>query len=185
MSLTPLRSEWSGMTEPEEHTLIPMKGAPEPPSRTMTRREKERLARAAALVPHTPTGESAGDIIAAWVMWQKAGTGVPLPESVISRIGKQVKSLIATGYTTEEIKHGLSFWTISQLDNDMLSPIALDRFVWKWARDTRAGAREWCQTMRQQVIAYSTGAGVTPPGQSKADQRRQNSLRAIEEFTQR
>lgn len=173
------------MAKHEETRLISVPGAPEAPGRTLAKRQERKVVKAAASVPRTTTGESAADIIAAWVGWHHRGSGVPVPQSVIDRIGKQVKSLITTGYTTDEIKHGLSIWTVVQMDNDMLSPTMLDRFVWRFARDTRSGAAAWRDTVRKQVAAFSQGGygGVSGPA-SKAETRRARSLQAIQEWTE-
>lgn len=172
------------MAKHEETRLIALPGAPEAPGRTLARREEREAIKAAVSVPRTESGESAQDILAAWVGWYEQGSGVPVPQSVIVRIGKQVKSLISTGYTTDEIKHGLSIWTVAQMDNDMLSPTMLDRFVWRFARDTRAGAAAWRDAVRQQVATFSQGGYGGASGMSRADQRRSRSLQSIREFTE-
>lgn len=167
----------TAMPHDEEMTLPGMSStAPISPSREIEKREK---ARQKAPSPTTPSGENAGDILGAWRTWYQNGSGVPVPNAIAARLGKQVKSLIVTGYKTDEIKHGLAIWTVEQMDNPTLSPTLLDNFVWRHAQDTRAGAREWREAVRQRVAEFSS---IANKGRSKTAARRGRVLRALEDW---
>lgn len=159
-------------TEPEdlgvEDKLVRTAGAPDPPSKRRHTKEVE-------VVPLTPDGDNAADIIGAWVGWYQERLSVPLPPTLISRLGRQVKGLIVTGYTTSEIKFGLVAWTYQQTRQDNLSPDRLDMLTFSYARDTRAGAQQfktelhnWLSEVRPEVVATTN-----------AQRRKQNNLRTL------
>lgn len=165
----------------EEPRLIAIKGGPEPPARTLAKREAKTAAGDG--VARTPTGDTAPDIVNAWAaFYQELLVGVPVPPRVQSRMRGEVKVLITAGYRTDEIKWGLLAWSVLQLENDFLSESRLERLVWKWARDHSAGSDEW----RQQLMATATAAGggtsVPTSGGSKAQGRREHTLEAMEAF---
>lgn len=156
----------------EEKPLLLAAGRPEPPSRAKGGKVPEK-------VPETPSGENAGIILGQWVKWYQDRVGVPLPASLIARIGKQVKVLISTGYTTDEIKFGLAAWTLRQWDNPALPPNELDMLTFNYARDTRPGAAEFRRTLQASLLQVSNGTYRT--GNRKAD-RETSSLTAISNY---
>lgn len=155
-----------------EQRLLRAKGAPPPPSKAVARKVADP-------VPVTSTGEHAGDIVGAWVAWYSQTCDVPVPGSIVSRMGKQVKTLIVTGFTTDEIKFGLAAWTLKQLDFPGLSPTALDMLVFSYARDTRAGAAEFREKLRRGLAQLSNDTFRT--GDTK-DDRETSTLRAINNY---
>lgn len=156
----------------EEHRLVRARGGPAAPSKRVPRKVIDP-------VPTTPAGDNAADIVGAWANWYQTVADVPLPQSLIARMGKQVKTLIVTGYTTDEIKYGLAAWSVRQLDFPQLSPTALDAEVFSYARDTRAGAEKFRADLRQALEQLSNGTFRT--GNKKEDRERR-TLRAIEDW---
>lgn len=113
--------------------------------------------RALSSAPRTPSGEHSGDLVQTWLRWHERGTGEHLEQNLVARIREQVKTLIVTGFTTEELKWGLAAWTLQRMDNPRLPPTALDRLLYAYARDTRAGSARWRTTLRAQVAEFTRG----------------------------
>lgn len=149
----------AAVSESQEMQEIPLfraKGAPVAPSVELARRRKKEEERAARLVPTDPvTGENAGDIMGAWVSWYQQGSGLMVPPSITSRLGKQVKLLLSLQYTATEIKHALSFWTILELQDQRIRPEELQNLAFRYARDTRAQAASWRQNMLREASEFS------------------------------
>lgn len=152
-----------------EPTLLEIADAPPPPEAKKAKKP---------LVPKTPDNDSASDIIGAWVDWYQGRTGVPIPQNIIARLAKQVKSLIMSGYRTNQIKFGLGVWAIEQFDKPQLPPQALDTYVWKFARDTSPQARDMQAKMKAEVHAFHRGNGTAPPMSMTKKQSREHHTAA-------
>lgn len=100
------------MTVGTEHevALFDMKESKVAAKSPRTRRTKSEVAT-------TATGENAQDIMSTWIDICQKRTGVPVPDGVIKRLARQVKSLIVSGYQTNHIKNGLTIWTVRWMDN--------------------------------------------------------------------
>ena len=159
----------------EEQPIPGLAGLAPSPTKQHTAKVKQSKQPA----PTTDTGDSVAEILGSWVAWYQCGSGVPIPQSVRARLGKQVKQLIVTGYQTDEIKHGLAIWTVEQMDNPTLSPTLLDNFVWKYTRDTRAGAREWQEAVRRRVAEFSS---VANKARGKSEARRANNIQVLQDW---
>lgn len=120
----------------------------------------------------TPDGDNAQQIIAAWITMLSENTeGLPVPSNVIKRLAKQVKSLISSRYETNQIKYGLSIWTVRWMDNPLLSPEALDRLTWKFVMDSSPEGRRFQEEMRTAVRRLAGHSTAVSSGTSRKDQR--------------
>lgn len=119
----------------------------------------------------TPSGENSGDIIAAWIAACQERTGVPVPQSVIKRLSRQVKSLVHSGYQTNHIKNGLLIWTVRWMDNPLTSPEQLDRLTWKLVMDQSPEGRRFQAELKEAVYRFNGQSSALPGGATKKQQR--------------
>lgn len=167
-------------TEDQEQPLPGMKSA----GRKATRNLPATIPRAP--VATTPQGQNAGEIIATWVQWYQDGTGVPIPQTIIGRMAKQVHGLVKTGYTTDQIKFALAIWTVQKQENHLLSPAQLDSICWQFALDTSARAQRWKAAAKAQIAEFSAQAGVrnqAAPTPTKREQRKERNLTALQNWS--
>lgn len=123
------------------------------PGKSVTKREPKEAS------PLTPQGQNAGDILKQWIDWYtRCNNGVPIPQTIIARIGKQIRGLIVSGYTTDDIKYGLAIWTVRQSVDPRLSPTNLDGITWEWASKTRGNVTAWREATIRQIGEFSNGA---------------------------
>lgn len=128
--------------------------------------------KAVSEAPATPSGETAQHIISEWIAFCQNGSGVPVPATIIGRMGKQVKQLIVSGYTTNQIKSGLTVWTTRWMDNPSLSPTQLETLTWHLCMSaSREGARFQSELKRAVATLGGNTAAVTGPP-STAQERR-------------
>lgn len=112
-------------------------------------------------VATTATGQNASDIIGQWVgLCQGKTDGVPVPSTIIKRMAKQVRLLITAGYTTNQIKMGLTVWTVRWFENPMLSPTTLEQLTWRVSIDTSKAGRAFQAEMQhaKEVLVGATSA---------------------------
>lgn len=120
----------------------------------------------------TSDGMNAQQIIAAWIDKLTESTGgVPIPSNVVKRLAKQVKSLIASGYTTNQIKNGLTIWTVRWMDNPLLSPESLDRLTWKLVMDSSPDGRRFQDELKSAVSRFAGHSTAVNGGMSRQQQR--------------
>lgn len=130
--------------------------------------------RSGAEVAKTPTGQNAGDIIGQWVGLCKERTdGVPVPSTIVKRMARQVMLLIKAGYSTNQIKLGLTVWTVRWFENSMLSPTTLEQLTWRVSIDASRAGREFQAEMQRakEVLVGQTATVAERPG--TAQERRQ------------
>lgn len=101
------------------------------------------------------TDQLVAEIIAAWSAWHLHTCAEPVPEPLAGQIARRVRLLLVTGYSQAEARWALSCWTMAHQDHSGLAPEALDRLAWRWARDTRSGARRWRTEVRAWIEAES------------------------------
>lgn len=120
----------------------------------------------------TSDGVSAQQIISAWIDKLTENTGqVPIPTNVIKRLAKQVKSLISSGYEANQIKNGLTIWTVRWMDNPLLPPETLDRLTWKIVMDSSAEGRQYQEELRAAVRRFAGHTTAVSSGMSRQEQR--------------
>lgn len=130
-----------------------------------------RRKRASAAEVVTPDGMNSQQIIAAWIDVMTRNTGTPVPSSVIKRLAKQVKSLISTGYETNQIKNGLTIWTVRWMDNPLLSPETLERLTWKLVMDASPEGRQFQAELKTAVVRFAGHSTAVTGGTSRQEQR--------------
>lgn len=125
-----------------------------------------------AEVATTPTGENAQEIIGAWINKMTESTGgIPVPDNIIKRLAKQVKSLISSGYHTNQIKNGLTIWTVRWMDNPMVAPEHLERLTWKLVMDTSPEGRRFQGELKSAVARFAGESTAITGGLSRQEQR--------------
>lgn len=134
--------------------------------------------RSSAEVATTSTGENAQQIMGAWIdkMTQSTG-GVPVPSNIVKRLAKQVKSLISSGYETNQIKNGLTIWTVRWMDNPMVAPEHLERLTWKLVMDSSPEGRQFQEELKSAVTRFAGHTTAVSAGASKQEQRRIENTR--------
>lgn len=152
-------------------------GASKSPSRQIADKEERRNKRPT----RTDTGEDTNDIIDDWKDWMRKATGVPFPERYATILRSEVKSLIASGFTTTQIKYGLAIWAVERHDNPRLSPTNLNDYAWRYAMDSSPQGQQWRDAMRQRVRHFT---GVTADHSPKT-QREQRTATAQQEWLQK
>lgn len=153
-------------TQPE--ALFSLQKEEAPVASTSPRRGKKTRAEVAT----TPTGENAQEIIGAWIdkMTQSTG-GIPVPDNIVKRLAKQVKSLISSGYQTNQIKNGLTIWTVRWMDNPMVAPEHLERLTWKLVMDTSPEGRQFQDELKSAVRRFAGETTAITSGMSRQEQR--------------
>lgn len=162
-----------------EEIESPLRGFAPVAGKTPARQAKERLEKQRkAVVPRTKhSGESAGDIIGAWVEWNREKTGVAVPPRITARVGKVAKGLIIAGYEANAIKYALVVWTFLQAENAALSPDRLEAIAWKYAREKGPKADAWRAEWRARVQAINaSGAGGVRTGWTGRQERSLETL---------
>lgn len=76
-------------------------------------------------VARTSQGVSSQDIVADWVDWWRQSYSVPLTQSVIRSVAKEVRELIVGGYEEQEIKVGIWKWSVAFLSGGTPAPMRL------------------------------------------------------------
>lgn len=148
-----------------EVALFEMKEAPVAERAPRGRRSKK------SEVAKTQTGESAQDIMKAWIDICQKRTGVPVPEGVIKRLSRQVKSLIVSGYQTNQIKNGLTLWTVRWMDNPLINPEQLERLTWKIVMDASPEGRRFQAELKEAVTRFMGKSPAVTGGMSKQEKR--------------
>lgn len=152
---------------------------------TMSQQEDEvaeskprRRKRAPSTEVVTSDGVNAQQIIAAWIEVMTKNTGgTPVPPNIIKRLAKQVKSLISSGYETNQIKNGLTIWTVRFMDNPLLSPETLERLTWKLVMDTSPDGRAFQQELKTAVTRFAGHSTAVTSGMSRQEQRAVDNAR--------
>lgn len=123
-------------------------------------------------VVKTSSGETSQDIMKEWIdRCQKFSGGTPVPPNVISRLAKQVKSLIGAGYETNQIKYGLTVWTVRWMDNPLTAPEQLDRLTWKAVMDSTAEGQRFQAELKEAVTRFRGDTTALTGGVSKKEKR--------------
>lgn len=132
---------------------------------------KPRRRKRASAEVVTPDGMNSQQIIAAWIDVMTRNTGTPVPPSVIKRLARQVKSLISSGYEANQIKNGLTIWTVRWMDNPLLSPETLERLTWKLVMDTSPEGRQFQAELKTAVVRFAGHSTAVTGGASRQEQR--------------
>lgn len=132
---------------------------------------KPRRRKRASAEVVTPDGTNAQQIIAAWVNVMTRKTGTRVPPSVTKRLARQVKSLISTGYETNQIKNGLTIWTVRWMEAPLLSPETLERLTWKLVMDTSPEGRQFQAELKTAVVRFAGHSTAVTGGTSRQEQR--------------
>ena len=134
--------------------------------------------RAPTEVPRTPSGESASDIIGKWLDWQDRQHGVPVPQTVIARIGKEIRNLIVSGYTSDQIAYGVAAWTAMWANNPRTSPTEVTTVT--WAEATRRANGRWVAEMRDR--GREIDSGMRPAPTTRRDERQHRNSGAGDDW---
>lgn len=137
---------------------------------TAVAKPKPRKAKPKAEVARTATGESAADILGAWIDFCQQRTGMAAPSSVRGRLSSHVKSLITDGYEATTIKNGMLVWTARWVDNPLTSPTMLEQIVWKLAMDGTPEGRRFQDELKAAVVRLN-GTGALASGLSNRERR--------------
>lgn len=163
------------MSETPELFEVP-KGA----KRDTPRKSTAVAKKAAKEVARTEDGHSAADIIGQWVDICKKRTGVPVPHGTLGRVGKQVKQLITSGYSTNQIKVGLSVWTARWFNNPLIAPEQLESLTWKASMDATPEGRSFQQEVHDSVHAMlGHSSAVTGGGTARERRDTENARGAV------
>lgn len=127
--------------------------------------------------PVTSTGQSAADIVGGWLSWYGQNFSIPVPQSVVARLGKSVRALILTGYRTDDIKWGLTLWTSRQLNDPMLSPLALENLTWSVAREHTGEASRVRNDLKEWLGSLGGSVAKVALDKPNAKQQRESSTR--------
>lgn len=123
-------------------------------------------------VARTSTGETAQDIIGAWIGFCQERTGLSVPNVIRGRLSRHVKSLIVDNYGATTIKNGLMIWTSHWMDNPLSSPSMLEQIVWKLAMDQTPEGRRLQEELKVAILRFDqTNGGTATSFMSKQDKR--------------
>lgn len=172
------------MPETDESALFGTEVVQAAPAKAPTRKR-----RSPTEVPLTPSGESAQAIIAEWIAFLQSSTGVPVPQEIIKRMGKQVKELIVSGYTTNQIKNGLTVWTTRWMDRAELPPERLATITWHVCTATAAtgpSGRTFKQELEDSVRRLNPhAAAIAAPPTSNQERRALENARGKSDWRAR
>lgn len=132
-------------------------------------RRRAKAPRAPSQAPKTPTGETAGDIIGAWVAWFTDLTQVNVPHPITQRLGKQVKVLIESGYATNAIKMGLLAWTVERDRRPELPPEKLPDLALRMAIRNSPTAAVYVAAIQKAAREMQAITAPAVPPESSAD----------------
>lgn len=113
-------------------------------------------------VATTPTGDNSSDILGGWINYMEQGSAVPIPKTVRSRMGRQIRELIEDGYDSPSIKRGLIVWTANWLDNPLRSPQTLTQLTWKAAMDATPQGRQFQEEYRAAMVRIAEVTNAVP-----------------------
>lgn len=151
--------------------MLAIPGLPSPEKATVARPKK--AAKAVEKPIETPTGENAGDIMRQWLGYLAEKTSVPVPKRDRERIAREVRGLIADGYSTAQIKFGLLCWTAEALRNPQTSPAQLPRMTWMYAVSGTPEGRRYRATMDEAMVRYGLRTNAGPAARPTARSQRQ------------
>lgn len=133
----------------------------------------------------TADGDNAQAIIGAWVDMMKRRTGIAVPPTVTKRLARQVKQLISAGYETNQIKNGLTVWTVRWMDYELLPPEALDRLTWKLVMDTSPEGVQFQSELKSAVFRLAGHSTAVTGGTSSQKQRAITNSQAKQDWRSR
>lgn len=155
-----------------------------PGLRTMLPARAAKPAKMQPVTAKTPQGDNAAQIIGRWTQWMKNSTGVPVPQSIVERLGKQVKALILDKYDTLTISWALAIWAAeaSTVGVHKCLPETLPHIAWKYVMDGSHNALAWRNAVKQRVRQMTPSTSATSVQETKDERRNRQNAAAFADY---